>query len=128
MTILVEIKAQFVRSLPSEGIYRVQVDIIDVVNIDFDVLVFSTAHSTFSHVATAYDLETYPVGYAAAHTANLPFFRGRGTQVSYTSIRDATGFESISRARMKILAVSWASITEAFSGTEIASINSTITL
>lgn len=128
MTTLVEIKAQFVRSLPADGVYRVQMDIINVVNIDFDVLVFSTEHSTFSHIATVFDLETYPVGYTAAHTANLPFFRGRGAQVSYATIKDATGFESISKARMKILAVSWASIVDAFSGTDIASVNSTVTL
>jgi hypothetical protein len=127
MTTTVEIKAQFIRSIPQEGVYRLQLDIIDVVNIDFDVLVFNTEHDTYSRVATVYDLETYPVGKAAAGTANAAYYRGRGAQLNYLTIRDATGFEFITRDRLKILAVAYASIVDAFSGTSYANITSTVT-
>jgi len=128
MTTTVEIKAQFVRSIPYESVYRVQVDIIDVVNIGFDVLVFNTEHDTFSHVATVYDLETYPVGKEAAALVNASLYRGRGAQLNYRTIRDATGFEAITKSRLKILAVAHASIVDAFTGTDYANINSTVTL
>lgn len=124
MSTTVQIKAQFVRSIPSEGVYRVQLDIIDVVNIDFDVLVFDTEHDTFSHVATVYDLETYPASKTTAELTLAPFYRGRGATVSYYTIKDATGFESITKARLKVLAVSYSSIVDAFSGSSISSINS----
>jgi hypothetical protein len=125
MSTPVHIKAQFVRSLPSEGIYRVQLDIIDVINIDFDVLVFSTEHDTFSHVATVYDMETYPATRVAAQAANLAYYRWRGATLNFIRLQDATDFESITRNRLKLLADKWSSIVDDFSGTSIAIIDST---
>jgi len=127
MSTTVEIKAQFIRSIPAEGLYRIQLDIIDAVNIDLDVLVFDTEHDIFSHVATVYDIETYPAGKEAAAAIFAPFYRNRGAEINYATIRDATGFESITRSRLKILAVSYASIVDAFTGTAIAAIDSTTT-
>jgi hypothetical protein len=123
----VTIKAQFVRSNPSEGLYRLQVDVIDVTNIDFDVLVFDTEDDTFSRVASVYDMETWLVGKIPAETANHAYYRGRGAQVDFLSILDATAFESVSENRLKILAVAWNSIIEAFSGTDIVSVDSNVT-
>ena len=99
MAALVTIKAKIVRSIPSDGLYQVQLDILDTTNIDFDVLVFTTEDSIFSHVASVFDLETYPIGQAAAALANLTFFRGRGTVASFSTIRDATGKPTESTCR-----------------------------
>lgn len=121
---LVTIKAQIVRSIPQDGVYQVKVDVIDVVGIDFDVLVFTTEDGNYSHVASVYDLETYPAGQAAAAAANLPFFRDRGVTAIFNNIRDATGFETVTENRLKILAVAWNSIVEAFSGSEIVTVDS----
>jgi len=127
MSTLVEIKSQFIRSIPAENVYRFQLDIIDAVNIDFDVLVFDAEHDTFSRVASVYDLESFPVGKTAAISAGLDFYRGRGAQVNFATIKDATGFEIITRNRFKILAVAWASIVDAFEGTDIVSVDSNVT-
>jgi hypothetical protein len=125
MPALVTIQAQITRSIPSDSVYQVQIDIIDVTQIGFDVLVFTTEDSAFSHVASVFDMETYPIGQAAGAAANLTFFRGRGATVSFSTIRDATGFEQVTEGRLKILAVAWNSIVTAFSGTEIVAFDST---
>lgn len=127
MSHTVEIKAQFVRSLPAEGVYRIKVDIIDIVNIDFDVLVFDTEHDTFSRVCSVYDLESFPVGKAAAATAGLAYYRGRGVEIDYFSINSATEFQSVTTNRLKLLAVAWSSIVDAFEGTAIVSVDSSVT-
>ncbi len=124
MSTSVQIKAQFIRSIPYDGLYRVQVDIIDITNIDFDVLVFDTEHDTFSRVATVYDLETYPASKEEAARRSIDYYRGRGAQVDYYTLRDATGFEAITRSRLKLLAVSYSSVVDAFSGTSYATVNS----
>lgn len=124
MPTTVAISAQFVRTIPSDSVYTVKLDIIDVVNIDFDVLVFTTEDGIFSHVATVYDLETYPAGQTAAAAGNIAFFRDRGTSVSYNNIRDATAFEQVTAGRLKVLAVAWDSVVDAFSGSDILTVTS----
>jgi len=123
----VTIKAQFIREIPEDNVYRVKVDIIDVTNIDFDVLVFTVEDGVFSHVATVYDLETYPAGQAAADAANVAFFRDRGVIANFSNVRDATGFETVTANRLKILAVSWGSVGDAFVGSEIITVDNTST-
>ena len=121
----VQIKTQFVRDIPSEGVYRVKVDVIDVVDIDFDVLVFTTDDAQFSRVASPFDMETYVVGQTAANSANQVFFRGRGAELSFPSVLDATTWADITEQRLKQLAVDWEIFTSEFAGTEIITVDST---
>jgi len=122
----VELKAQFVKSAPCAGVYRVAVDIIDAVNIDFDVLVFKSADESYSHVATVYDLETWaldPVTVPGCDT----FFRGRGAVVNFDSVAKADDFISVTKGRLKLLANQWNEVAGAFEGTEICDITSDTT-
>ena len=121
----VTIKTQYIREIPSDNVYRVKVDILDVTNIDFDVLVFTTEDSVFSHVATVFDLETYPAGQAAAAAGNLTFFRDRGVVANFNNIHDATGFETVTANRLKTLAVAWGSVGDAFTGSDIITVDNT---
>lgn len=120
----VTLKAQFVRSIPSDGVFTVNIDIIDVQNIDFDVLVFDTETSAFSHVASVFDLETYPVGVTAAAAGNLAFYRARGAVVSFNSPLDATTFETVTNSRLTLLAGAWNVIITDFTGSDIVDITS----
>lgn len=120
----VSIKAQIRRSIPSDGVYKVQVDVIDVVNIDFDVLTFNTETGEFVNVATVYDLETYPVGQSAAQSQNKPFFRGRGMFANYSSLLAATNFADVTEQRLKQLAVDWGVVTDDFAAEEIITVDS----
>lgn len=124
MTTDVAIKSQFVRDIPSDGVYRIKLDVIDVVNIEFDVLVFNTEDQTFSHVATVFDMETYPAGYEAAAAAHVAFFRDRGVEMHFGTLNEATGFEQVTENRLKILAVAWKTVLDAFAGTEIVTASS----
>lgn len=126
MATTITIQAQIVRSLPLDGVFRVNVDIIDVTNIEFEVLVFTTEDSEFSHIATVFDMETYPAGQAAAAAANLTFFRDRGVEANFSTLRDATGFEQVTESRLKILAVATGTVINAFSGSEIITVDSLI--
>lgn len=121
----VQLQARYERVIPADGVYQVKVDIINAVNIDFDVLVFNTQHDTFEHVASVYDLETYPVGKANAIANNCDYYRGRGAAVNFATIKDATAFENVTSNRLKIVSVAWASIVDAFSGVAYINVDST---
>jgi hypothetical protein len=114
------IKARFERVIPTDGVYRVDVDILDATGIDVDLLVFRSPEDTFSHVATVYDLETYP----SSPVPNCPFYRVRGAKVPFNNLRDAGAFEDVTRSRLKVLAVAWNSVVEEFTGTEIVVVES----
>lgn len=122
MSDLVSIKACFDKTLPDSGLYKVTVDIIDVVNIDFDVLVFRSEDDTFSHVASVFDLETYPV----TKDPTCSFYRGRGAEVTFDNLRDATSFETVTQNRLKFLAVSWNTILCDFQGKDTVTLDSDI--
>lgn len=118
MATTVEIKARIARILPRQDVYEVDVDIIDAVNIEPALLVFKQSDDTFSHVATVYDLETWPV----QPTPNRSFYRGRGAKVFYNSLNEAISFEAITKGRLSILANQWRDIVDSFSGAEIVHI------
>jgi hypothetical protein len=112
---IVEIKARIARVLPSEGVYRVDVDIIDAVNIDVAVLVFAQKDDVFNHVAMVYDLETWPT----QPDPHFFYYRGRGVKAFFKTLNDAIHFEEVTRSRLKFLTNSWGKILSDFSGTEI---------
>lgn len=120
----VELKAQITKSVPNEGVYRVAVDIIDAVNIDFDVLVFDVETDTFQHVATVYDLETWFADKGQAILATHAFYRGRGAVVHYAALNEATHFVSVTEERLQLLVTHWQTVTESFEGTSIVTVTS----
>lgn len=120
----VQIKAYITRDIPSENVYRINVSIIDAVNIDINVLVFDEEHNTFSHVATVYDMESYPADREQAHSAGLQFFRQRGVTRQFSTVEEAVYFEDVTRSRLKTLAVDWESRTDSFSGNSYVTIDS----
>jgi hypothetical protein len=123
----VTIQAQFRRSIPEQNRYEVRVDIINATGIDLDVLVFDTETSGFSHVATVYDIETYPVGQTVAAAGNIAFFRDRGTINTFAQPGDATNFEVITKARLQVLAEHWDTIVGEFDGTVVYTADSSTT-
>lgn len=120
----VNITAQFRRSIPEDSVYRINLDIMDVQNIEFDVLVFEVESGNYSHVATVYDMETYPAGQAAAVAAEVAFFRDRGAVLNFSDVQDATDFETVTTSRLKTLAVDWNTVISDFSGTETVTVDS----
>jgi hypothetical protein len=114
----VEIKARIARLFPRQDVYEVDVDIIDAVNIEPALLVFRQSDDTFSHVATVYDLETWPT----QPTPSRSYYRGRGAKVFYNNLTEAISFESVTRGRLNAVAKHWQDALEDFMGTEIVHI------
>jgi hypothetical protein len=120
----VEIRAYITKDIPGENRYRVNVSIIDAVNIEMDVLVFDEEHNTFSHVATVYDMESYPASRTAAHSAGLQFYRARGVTREFNTVQSAIYFETVTKSRLKLLAVDWEARTDNFSSNEYITVDS----
>lgn len=114
----VEIKVRIARTLPREGVYQVDVDIIDAVNIDPALLVFQEGSDTFNHVATVYDLETWPT----QPSPNKAFYRGRGAKVFYNELNHALSFETITKDRLNIVAQQWQTIIGGFTRARVTHI------
>ncbi len=111
---IVEIKARIARVVPTEGVYRVDVDIIDAINIDVALLVFAQSDDSFKHVASVHDLETWPT----QPNPKLFFYRGRGVKAYFKTLNAATHFEDVTRDRLKLLTTSWGTVLSSFSGVE----------
>lgn len=120
----VTIQADFTKDIPADNQYRVQVSIVDATNITLDVLVFDTESGEYSHVASVFDMETYPVGQEAAASGNLVYFRDRGAAVTYNLLKSADEFIAITQGRLKTLANGWDVVVTDFSGTETVTVSS----
>lgn len=110
----VSITAKFVMSIPSAGIFRIQAEIINAINIPMDVFVFRSEVDVFSNVATIYDLETW----STSIDTDLECYRGRIASVDYPSIAAATSFISITKHRLNHLVTSFSAIEGIFPGSE----------
>lgn len=110
-----EIKARIERVLLPNSVFRIDVDIIDAVNIDASLLVFAQKDDTFQHVATLYDLETWD----SQPTLACSYYRGRGAKVFFNRLIDATKFERITRERLAILANSHHAVLHDYPAVEI---------
>jgi hypothetical protein len=120
----VEIKTALTRSVPANNVYRVTFEVTDAQNIELDVFCYNVEDATYSHVASVYDLESYPVGQDLAQTRELQFFRARTVTADFNTIYDATLFETVTKNRLKVLSVAWNSIVTAFTGSETVVVDS----
>lgn len=111
----VTIQVRITHAIPAENTYRVGVEIINAINIDMSVLVFDVEHQRFSHVATPYDMLSFPATRDAAINATLAFYRDTSAVRDYDNLNEATGFDTVTRNRLKQLAVGWNTTQVAFS-------------
>jgi len=114
----VSIKTYVERTLPAENQYRVKFTVIEAINITADVFVYDTEHNVFLNVASVYDMESYPASRATSQTQGLRVYRASAVEKTYDTVRGATGFEIITRNRLKILATEWAAISATYPGAE----------
>ena len=111
----IDIKARIARVLLPDSVFRIDVDIIDAVNIDASLLVFAQKDDTFNHVATVYDLETW----GPQPTPDRSYYRGRGAKVFFNNLVDATLFERVTRERLALLAQSRHTVLHDYPAVEI---------
>jgi len=113
----VDLKAIFTRDVLGETLYRVTVEIIEATHIDFEVLVFDTDTGLFSRVASVYDMETYPIGRELAAYNGIVYYRARTGIIEFSTLREATYYEKVTKQRLQILSSAWSTITDHFQGT-----------
>ncbi len=116
MATAVDLKAIFTRDVEGEALFRVRTEVIEAINIEFEVLVFDTDTGVFRRVASVYDMETYPIGRELAAYNNLAYYRARTGAVEYASLREATYYEKVTKQRLQILANAWSTVVDKFSG------------
>lgn len=114
----VTIKAVFKNSTKETG-YETHVEVVDAVGIGLDIFVANTEDATFSHVASVFDMETYPASQAAAAALNQKFFRGRSLTRTDSTISSAAEFERVTKSRIQLLADSWETAEAEFQTTEL---------
>jgi hypothetical protein len=105
----------------------VGVEVINAINIDMAVLVFDVEHQRFSHVAMPYDMLNFPATRSAAITAELAFYRDTSAVRDYDNLNEATAFDTVTRNRLKQLAVAWNTTQTAFAPSDnIVTIDSNV--
>lgn len=112
----VDLKVTFSREIRSENRYRINMEVIQALNIEFDVFVFDTATGLYSRVASVYDMETFPVGQELAAYNGVAYYRARGGYIEYNQLRDAIYFESVTKQRLRVLTTAWSLIVDRFTG------------
>lgn len=117
-----QLQAQIVKSIQSNGIYKVQIDIINAVDISFDVFVFAVSDDQFINVATLYDLETWYADKTAADNAGHAYYLGRGATLYYDSSAKALYFEEVTQSRLQNLVNTWEAAGGNFSGTSVITV------
>ena len=123
MTVI--IKTTFTHTIPTEDTYKVSAEVIETTNIPPEVFVFDVEHETFSHVATVFDLESFPESKEDAIAAELGFYRSQSVTREFSDVALATFFEDVTRNRLKTLADHWNTVQEEFIGEETVTTTST---
>jgi len=118
----VQLKIQARRQILPENVFRVQMDVIEAIDIDFDVFVFNVLDDGFSHIATVYDLETWPTTKDAALEAGLQSYRGRGVELNFSSPLEATTFETNATYRLRVLKNHWQEVLDEYEDSSIITI------
>jgi len=117
----VQLKVQIERQI-SEDIFRVQMEVIEAVDISFDVFVFDVEDDSFLHAATVYDLETWPATKEEAAADNLQSYRGRSFSVDFSTPLAATTFETNIRYSLAVLKNQWQEVLDAFEASSTVTI------
>lgn len=118
----VQLKVQTRCTITSNNVFRVQMTIIEAIDISFDVFVFTVSDEVFSHVATVYDLETWPASKAEADNANLQSYRGRDITVDFDTPLEATTFKAQVLYRLRVLTNHWQEVLDDFDSSSIVTI------
>ena len=100
----VRIEVNQTRSVDEGPVFKVDTHVIYASGIAREIFVFDTATQDFSHVATTYDMETYPDDYATAVAEGADFFRKDQAVVGYASEAIAVEAASYTLARISTLA------------------------
>ena len=115
MTVVIEVKQ--VRSVVEGPLYRVDTSVLRAQQIDPEIFVLSTEDDSFNHVATVWDMQTYPNTKQEAQATGSPFYRVTQAVVDYENENTAVSAASYTLARVDALAREYQVVNEGFLGT-----------
>jgi len=118
----VSITYEVTSTAPGPGTYCVEFRVQAAVDIDPAIFVFDTEYGAFTGVATPYDLQTWPVGQAAAQVAQVAYFRSTGVLRNLPTVDKAQYFESYTQSRILRLQTNWQGVVDGFVGTETVTV------
>lgn len=98
----ISITVHQVTSVEGPDTYRVDNEVTASTEVNDHIFVFNT-EDVFSHVATAYDMSSFPTTKALAITAGLSFYRASSVIKDYDRISDAANFAVHSLQRVDAL-------------------------
>ena len=102
----------------NQPVYRSENEVIASEGIPLALFVFAVDTDLFNHVATTYDIETYPDSKAQAVTDGVDFYRQPTVAREYDNITDATTFATHVRTRLNWLAQDYPKTKNEFVGSE----------
>jgi len=98
--------------------YRVTCKIVATEGLPLTLFVFDVLRQLFNHVATPYDIVTYPASLSDALSQGVDFYRLSETVREFTSLDQAVDFARVTRARLRTLVADTPSTLETFEGTQ----------
>lgn len=104
VNITLDVSHTVVASENDDPSYTVACEVTATEGIDLSLFVYSTTSEEFSHPATVFDLESYPVGRAEAINLGLDYYRQTTVSEEFSTMSDALSFEILIRRRMQYLA------------------------
>ena len=106
MSVSITIEVEHTVSDPTEAtpVYSVMCEIAATVGIDLALFVYNVTSKEFSHPATVFDMESYPVGQAEAINQGLDYYRQATVTQEFSTISDANAFDFNVRSRLQRLA------------------------
>lgn len=112
----VRIEIHQARTVEEGPLYRIYTEVIHAVGISRAIFVFETESETFSHVATTWDMETFPDTLAEAQATAANYYRQDRCTKDYEEESVASSFAVYTRGRIDYLVRQYAGMQEDFIG------------
>lgn len=112
------------RTIISGPMFRVSDVITAATDIPMAVFVFKVTDDTFSHVATVYDLSTYPDTREQAVEAEQDFYRQTAVTKDWESLGTAIDFAESIKPRLKLLVKDFEKASDLFVGVTVETVES----
>ncbi len=112
----VHIEIHQVRSVDEGPVFKVDTTTTYASGIEKEIFVFQTDTQEFSHVATVYDMETYPNNYDDAVTTSALYYREDQVVVGFAAQTTAMESAVYTAARVDSLATQYNTLKTVFEG------------
>jgi len=114
LTVTIEIKQT--NTVIEGPLYQVDTEVLRAENIEAEIFVLSTEDDSFNHVATTWDMQTYPNTKQQAQAEGSPFYRVTQAVVPYDTVDTAVTAASYTLVRVDSLVRDYQTVNDDFIG------------